>query len=214
MSNKRTIYSLTAATAFGLLLGSPAHAATWELDGTHSAAQFSVKHMMISTVRGDFGKVTGTVNLDDKDLTKSSLDIAIDASTINTREPKRDEHLRSPDFFDVGKFPKITFKSTQITKQSDGKYAVTGDLTLHGVTKPVTLTTELSAEVKDPWNNVRRGATGTTKISRKDFGLTWNKALEAGGVAVSDEVNITVDVELVKKADAGTAAPKAAGKTK
>lgn len=214
MSDKRTLFSLAAATAFGMLFGAPAHASTWELDGTHSAAQFSVRHMMISTVRGDFGKVAGTVNLDDKDLTKSSVDIAIDASTINTREPKRDEHLRSPEFFDVGKFPKITFKSTQITKQSEGKYAVAGDLTIHGVTKPVTLATELSPEVKDPWNNQRRGVTATTKISRKDFGLTWNKALEAGGVAVSDEVNITIDVELVKKADAGAAAPKPAGKTK
>jgi polyisoprenoid-binding protein YceI len=207
MNKNGLMYSLTAATAFGMLLGTPALASTWEIDGSHSAAQFSVRHLMVSNVRGEFGKVSGTVSLDDKDVTKSSVDVSIDVASINTREPKRDEHLRSPDFFDVAKYPKMTFKSTGITKQADGKYAIAGNLTLHGVTKPITLVTELSPEVKDPWNNVRRGATGTATLSRKDFGLTWNKALEAGGVAVGDEVKITVDVEMVKKADAAPAKP-------
>lgn len=187
---------------------------TWNIDPSHSGVHFTVRHMVVSKVRGAFTRWQGTIQFDEKNPEAGKVSVQIEAPSIDTREEKRDAHLRSPDFFDVGKFPKITFKSTQITKQAEGKYAVAGDLTIHGVTKPVTLATELSPEVKDPWNNQRRGATATTKISRKDFGLTWNKALEAGGVAVSDEVNITVDVELVKKADAGAAAAKPASKTK
>jgi polyisoprenoid-binding protein YceI len=147
------------------------------------------------------------VNIDEKDVTKSTVEATIDASTVNTNEPKRDEHLRSADFFDVAKFPTITFKSKSVKKSGEGKLAVTGDLTMHGVTKEVTLDVEGPAkEIKDPWGNVRSGASASTKINRKDFGLGWNKVLEAGGVAVGEEVAITLDVELTKKAPAAPAA--------
>jgi polyisoprenoid-binding protein YceI len=197
------LLSVVSGTALLSLLAVPlvARASTWEVDSAHSSAQFSVRHLMVSNVRGEFGKVAGTVNLNDTDPTKSTVEVEIDATSVNTREPKRDEHLRSPDFFDVAKFPKITFKSTQISKVTEGKYSLVGNLTIHGVTKPVTLTTELSPEIKDPWGNVKRGGTATTTINRKDFGLTWNKALEAGGVVVGDAVNIVVDVELARKGD-------------
>ncbi|MFO0572867.1 MAG: YceI family protein [Polyangia bacterium] len=197
------LLSVVSGTALLSLLASPlvARASTWEIDSAHSSAQFSVRHLMVSNVRGEFGKVAGTVNLNDSDPTKSTVEVEIDATSINTREAKRDEHLRSPDFFDVAKFPKISFKSTQISKVTDGKYSVVGNLTIHGVTKPVTLTTELSPEIKDPWGNVKRGGTATTTVNRKDFGLTWNKALETGGVVVGDAVNIVVDVELARKGD-------------
>ncbi|RKH12286.1 polyisoprenoid-binding protein [Corallococcus praedator] len=183
-----------------------AFATTWELDSSHSSAQFGVKHMMVSTVRGAFSNVKGTINIDDKDITKSTIETTIDATTINTNEPKRDEHLKSPDFFDTAKFPTITFKSTKVAKAGKDKLKVSGDLTMHGVTKPVVLDVDgPTAESKDPWGNVRRGATATTKIKRSDFGLTWNKALETGGFAVGDEVTITLDLEATKKADAAAA---------
>ncbi|NRD54571.1 YceI family protein [Corallococcus exiguus] len=189
-----------------------AFASAWEIDSSHSSAQFAVKHMMVSNVRGTFSNVKGNVNLDDKDITKSTIEATIDATTINTNEPKRDEHLKSPDFFDTAKFPTITFKSTKVAKAGKDKLNVTGDLTMHGVTKPVTLAVEgPTAETKDAWGNVRRGAVATTKIKRSDFGLTWNKALEAGGVAVGDEVTITLDLETTKKPDAA-AAPTATDK--
>ncbi|GMT97270.1 YceI family protein [Corallococcus caeni] len=197
----------SAITLLAVAAPSFAFASTWEIDSSHSSAQFGVKHMMVSTVRGTFSNVKGTVNLDDKDITKSTIETTIDAKTINTNEPKRDEHLRSADFFDVEKFPTITFKSTKIAKAGKDKLNVTGDLTMHGVTKPVVLAVEgPTAETKDAWGNVRRGATATTKIKRSDFGLTWNKALEAGGVAVGDEVTITLDLETTKKAEAAPAA--------
>jgi polyisoprenoid-binding protein YceI len=195
-------------TLAALVAPSFAFASTWEIDSSHSSAQFAVKHMMVSNVRGTFGKTAGTVNLDDKDITKSTIEATIDAATINTNEPKRDEHLKSPDFFDVAKYPTITFKSTKVAKAGKN-LNVTGDLTMHGVTKPVTLAVEgPTPETKDAWGNVRRGAVATTKIKRSDFGLTWNKALEAGGVAVGDEVTITLDLEVTKKAEA-SAAPAA-----
>ncbi|WP_223637103.1 YceI family protein [Corallococcus sp. EGB] len=197
----------SAITLLAVAAPSFAFASTWELDSAHSSAQFAVKHMMVSTVRGAFSNVKGTINLDDKDITKSTIEATIDAKTINTNEPKRDEHLRSADFFDVEKYPTITFKSTKVAKAGKDKLNVTGDLTMHGVTKPVVLAVEgPTAETKDPWGNVRRGATATTKIKRSDFGLTWNKALEAGGVAVGDEITITLDLETTKKAEAAPAA--------
>ena len=192
---------VTVATAFfALALPSLAGATTWEINPGHSAAQFSVRHLMVSNVRGEFGKVTGTVDIDDKDITKSTVDATIDASTVNTRDEKRDGHLKSPDFFDVAKFPTITFKSKKVAKAGAGKLKVTGDLTIHGVTKEVVLNVEgPSKEAKDPWGNIKSGAEATTKVNRKDFGLTWNKALETGGVVVGDEVSLTIDVELLKK---------------
>jgi polyisoprenoid-binding protein YceI len=172
----------------------------YKIDGSHSKAGFAVKHLMVSTVRGDFSKVSGTIVYDEKNPAATKVNASIDVTAVNTNEPKRDDHLKSPDFFDVAKFPTITFVSKSAKKTADG-IAVTGDLTIHGVTKEVVLNVDgPTAEVKDPWGNMRRGATATTKINRKDFGLTWNKALETGGVMVSEEVSITVDVEGVKAA--------------
>jgi polyisoprenoid-binding protein YceI len=174
-------------------------ASTWQIDPAHSAAQFAVRHMMVSTVRGEMGKVTGTVNIDESDLTKSSVEATIDASGINTREPKRDDHLRSPEFLDTAKYPTITFKSTKISKMDD-HYQVAGDLTLHGVTKPIVLDVSGAATpIKDPMGNMKLGGSATTRINRQDFGVAWNKALDSGGVVVGDQVDVTIDVELVKK---------------
>ena len=181
-----------------------AHAAAWDIDPAHSAAAFSVRHMMISNVRGEFGKVGGTIEWDGK---KGSVDATIDATTINTRDEKRDGHLKSPDFFDVAKFPTITFKSTKIVAHG-GKLAITGDLTIHGVTRPVVVEAEVSRETKDPWGMTRVGASGSTKINRKDFNLVWNKALETGGVVVGEEVQITLDIEMTKRAPAAAAVTK------
>lgn len=197
--HNRVLPSL-AAFLLPLLVGmGAAHASAWEIDGVHSAANFSVRHMMVSNVRGDFSKLTGTLNIDDKDITKSSVEATIDVNSINTREPKRDAHLKGPDFFDAAQFPTLTFKSKKVESLGSGKLKVTGDLTIHGVTKPVVFDVELSPEVKDPMGNLKRGATATTKINRKDFGLSWNKTLETGGVIIGEEVAITIDVELAKK---------------
>ena len=191
-----------------LALPSLAFAGSYEIDASHSSAQFSIRHMMVSNVRGEFSKLSGTAVLDDKDPKASKIEATIDAATINTREPKRDEHLRSPDFFDTAKFPTITFKSTEVKKAGKGKYKVKGDLTMHGVTKPVVLdVASPESELKDPWGNVKRGAVATTKLNRKDFGLGWNQALEAGGVIVGEDVTVTIDLELNRK-DGPTAAAK------
>jgi polyisoprenoid-binding protein YceI len=195
-------YSIPALL-LSLSFAAPAAASEWSIDSSHSAAGFVVRHMMVSNVRGEFGKTTGTVTLDDADLTKSSVSATIDATTINTREPKRDGHLKSPDFFDVAKYPTLTFKSTSAKKLGKDHLSVVGDLTMHGVTKPVTLDVTLTPEVKSPFGDTRRGATATTKINRKDFGLNWNKAIEAGGVLVGEDVAVVIDVELVKQQTAG-----------
>jgi len=172
---------------------------TWNVDPAHTAVEFKVKHMMISNVKGQFTDVQGTLVLDETDLANSHIETSIDAASVNTREPQRDAHLKSADFLDVEKFPKLSFKSTHIGRGSDGESAVTGDLTIHGVTRKVVFKAEgLTAPTKDPWGNTRRGLSATAKISRKDFGLVWNSALEAGGVLVGDEVTITLDVEFVK----------------
>jgi polyisoprenoid-binding protein YceI len=189
----------SAVAALMLTVPSLALGAEYDIDSSHTSAQFSVKHMMVTNVRGELGKVVGTIHYDEKDVSKSSVDVVIDATAINTREPKRDEHLRSPDFFDVEKFPSLTFKSTKVQKDGKG-LKVTGDLTIRGVTKPVVLAVEgLTPELKDPWGNVKRGTMATTRINRKDFGLNWNKTLETGGVLVGDDVAITIDVQLSKK---------------
>ncbi len=203
--------ALKVAAAQLLLLPSLVFASTWEIDGAHSEALFAVKHMMVSTVRGKLGKVSGNVQLDDKDVTRSTVEATIDVAGIDTGEPSRDNHLKSPDFFDVAKYPTITFKTTRIKKGAGNHLTITGDLTLHGVTKPVTLAvTYAPTEAKDPQGHVKRGATATARINRKDFGLNWNKALETGGVIVGDEVEITLDVELGKSAgsDAKGTPPK------
>ncbi|ATB42720.1 protein yceI precursor [Cystobacter fuscus] len=203
------MFMKSAVAALVLAAPSLASATEYVIDSGHSSAAFSVKHMMVSNVRGAFSKVTGSANIDEKDLTKSTIEATIDATTVNTNEPKRDEHLRSPEFFDTAKYPTITFKSTKIAKAGKN-LKVTGDLTLHGVTKPVVLDVEgFTTESKDPWGNLKRGGSATTKINRKDFGLTWNSAIETGGVAVGEEVSITIDLEINKKQEAA-AAPAAA----
>jgi polyisoprenoid-binding protein YceI len=171
----------------------------WNIDPVHSHAQFKVKHMMISNVKGEFASITGTLERNEADVTKSRLTAVIDATTINTRDPQRDAHLKSADFFHVEKHPTLTFTSTKIVKKDESEYDVTGDLTIHGVTKSVTFKAEdVSAPAKDPWGNTRIGLSASTKINRKDFGLMWNAALETGGVLVGDEVTITLDVQFVK----------------
>jgi polyisoprenoid-binding protein YceI len=173
---------------------------TWQIDPPHTNAQFAVRHMMVSTVRGQFNKTTGTVTWDGKDFSSAVVDVVIDAASIDTRVQQRDDHLRSADFFDVAKYPTLTFKSTKIEAAGSGKLRMTGDLTIHGVTKPVVFDVDgPSAPLKEQNGGTRVGASATTKISRKDFGLTWNRAIEAGGVVVGDEVAITIDVEMVNK---------------
>jgi polyisoprenoid-binding protein YceI len=192
----------SSALVFALssLVSGAAHASAWVLDGDHTTVGFAVKHMMVTDVKGTFDKVSGTVEIDEKDPSKSKVEVEIDAASVNTRNAKRDEHLRSPDFFDTAKHAKLTFKSTKVEIAKDGSMKITGDLTLHGVTKSVTLAAApLSAEVKDPWGGTHRGTTATTKINRKDFGLAWNKALETGGVVVGEDVLIELQVELLPK---------------
>ena len=191
---------LLAAAVLCLVAPGLLHAAPWEFDPAHTGVHFKVRHLMISSVRGEFEKISGKIVYDEADVTKSSADIAIDAASIDTRVAKRDEHLRSPDFLDVAKHPAITFRSKRVEKGGDGTLKMTGDLTLRGVTKEVVLTVEgPTPAIKDPGGNSRVGGQATTKISRKDFGLVWNKTLETGGVVVGDEVEITIDVEIVRK---------------
>lgn len=188
-------------------LAATAHAqSNWAIDPAHSTAQFTVRHMMINNVRGEFGKVTGMLVLDAKDITKSSVEATIDAATVNTRNESRDNDLRSPNFFEVAKYPTLTFKSSKVEQIAPGKLKVTGDLTMHGVTRAVVLDVEgPSPEIKDPWGSTRIGVSASTRINRKDWGLTYNKVLETGGALVGEEVAITLDLEFVKKAPAPAA---------
>ena len=172
---------------------------TWNIDPVHSVAEFKVKHMMISNVKGQFTGISGKLTLDESDLVQSRIEATIDAGSISTGDPQRDGHLKSADFFDVEKFPTLGFKSTGVSRRRDGELAVEGELTIHGVTRPVTFAVEGPTEPgKDPWGNTRIGVSATTKINRKDYGLTWNAALETGGILVGDEVTITLDVQFVK----------------
>lgn len=175
-------------------------ASEWAIDPMHSAIQFKVRHMMISNVRGSFNKFEGKVTTDEKEAANSKVEATIDVSSIDTGVEKRDEHLRSADFFDVEKFPKMTYVSKSAKKADNGKYLITGDLTMHGVTKEVVLEMEEpSPEMKDPQGKIRRGGSIFAKLNRKDFGLTYNKVLETGGVAVGEEIEIFIDVEVVKQ---------------
>ena len=190
----------TAALAASISLPAAAGTTTWKIDPAHTAAQFAVKHLMISTVRGDFKGVNGSVTWDDTDVTKSTVNVTIDATTVDTSEPARDKDLKSDKFFDTTQFPTITFKSTKVESAGTGKLKVTGDLTIHGVTKSVVLDVDgPSASVKDPWGNTRSAIGATTKINRQDFGVKWNANIDGGGVVVSDEVGITIDLEMVKQ---------------
>jgi polyisoprenoid-binding protein YceI len=173
---------------------------TYTIDTQHSAAQFKVRHMMIANVKGEFDKVTGTVEFDPANLAAFSVDASIDVSSISTRETDRDNHLKSADFFDVANFPTITFRSTSVAKDGGG-YKVAGELNIHGVTKPATLEVEsITDEVKDGWGFMRRGLEAKTKIDRRDFGLVFNIPMDGGGVVVGDKVEITIDVEITRKA--------------
>jgi polyisoprenoid-binding protein YceI len=172
---------------------------TWTIDPTHSSVEFAVRHLMISTVKGRFPAVEGTVVLDEENPAASTAEITVQVASIDTREPQRDAHLRSADFFDVEKYPTLTFRSTGVSDVTADGFKLTGDLTIHGVTRPTTLDVVHEGRVKDPWGNDRAGYSATTRIKRSDFGLTWNQLLETGGFAVGDEVKISLDVEVVRK---------------
>jgi len=170
---------------------------TWKVDPTHTSVEFSVRHMMFATVKGRFSGVDAVIKGDPNDLTTATFEATIDVNTIDTREPQRDAHLKSPDFFDAEKYPTIKFRSTQVIRNGENTYKVTGDLTIRDVTRPVTLDVEFTGQGKDPWGNQRIGLTAKGSVNRKDFGLTWNVPLEAGGVLVGEKVDITIDAEAV-----------------
>ena len=175
--------------------------ASYQIDSQHAGAHFKVRHMMISNVKGEFGRITGTVEFDPSNLAASHVEAEIDAATVSTREPQRDQHLKSVDFLDVKRYPAITFRSTKIVSAGEDSHEVGGDLTIRGVTRAVTLQVEsVTPEIKDTVGLLRRGASAVTRIERKDFGLTWNAVLESGGFVVGDDVEITIDVEVVRKA--------------
>ena len=191
--------AVSAGLATVLSLSAGAATTDWKIDPAHSSAQFSVRHMAISTVRGAFSKVNGAIVLDDKDISKSTVDVTIDVTTVDTREPGRDNDLRSDHFFDVAHFPTMTFKSKKVEQAAPGKLKVTGDLTIRGTTKEVVLDVEgPTAPVKDPWGNQRAAVNATAKINRQDFGVKWNATMDNGGLVVGDDVNITIDVEMTK----------------
>ncbi len=190
-----------AAFALALLITLPALAqtSTWNIDPNHSAAQFTVRHLAISNVTGNFTKVSGTVELNEKDITQSQISASIDASSVDTRVAPRDADLKSPNFFDVQKYPTIEFKSKRVVN-SGGKVQMIGDLTMHGTTREVTLDVDgPTPELTDPWGNSRRGFSATTTVNRKDFGLVWNNMLKTGEAVVGDNVKIQIDVEMTKK---------------
>jgi polyisoprenoid-binding protein YceI len=177
----------------------------WALDTAHSGISFSVRHMVVAKVRGRFGTWTGNVELDEADLTRSRVEVEIDAGSIDTGVAQRDQHLRSKDFLDVEQFPTLRFRSKRIENVRGDRLDVIGELTLHGVTREVTLAVERGGQAKDPWGNQRTGFSATTSILRSDFGLTWNQALETGGVLVADRIDIELDVQAVQSAARKTA---------
>jgi len=191
----RLVLALLLVTAPAL-----AGAATWQIDPDHAFVEFKVKHLMVSSVKGTFTKVAGTLEADDADLAKATVTVTIDTASLDTNIAKRDEHLRSPDFFDVAKYPTMTFTSKRVIVEGGKVSKVIGDLTIRGTTREVTLdVADFTPAIKDPWGKQRRGATATATINRKDFGLAWNKLLETGGAVVGDEVKISLDIELIKK---------------
>jgi len=198
---KPWISKTAIAIAIAIVVALPviAHADSWQIDSSHTSVEFTVRHMMISNVKGQFQKTTGTITANGNDPASAKIDVTIDASSIDTRVERRDAHLKSPDFLDVAKFPTITFKSTKVEAAGPNKWTMTGDLTVHGVTKPVVLDVEGSGPPIQVMGHTRAGASATAKIKRSDFGLTWNKALETGGVLVGDDIAISIDVEAVKE---------------
>jgi polyisoprenoid-binding protein YceI len=173
---------------------------TWNIDHSHSGVHFTVRHLMVSKVRGGFGKWNAMLDIDDTDITKSKVEVTIEAASIETGDPKRDEHLRSPDFFEVEKFPQLTFRSSKVERTGDDSLAVTGELTIRDITRTIVLAVEEGGRVKDPWGGTRLGYSAHATVSRKEFGLTWNALLEAGGVAVGDKIEIGIEVEAIAKA--------------
>jgi polyisoprenoid-binding protein YceI len=193
-------YIVPMIALFVLAIPVLTYTATWQMDPDHSSFQFKIRHLTVSNVKGDFNKSRGVVTIDDQNITNLKVEVFIDAASVNTGHAQRDEHLRGPDFFDVTKYPTITFVYKKVIKVDTDRLKVVGDLTIHGVTREITVDVEgPTPEVKDPWGNFRRGATATTKINRRDFGLTWNKVLDTGGLVVGEEVNIYVELELVRK---------------
>jgi polyisoprenoid-binding protein YceI len=171
----------------------------WRVDRAHSTVEFAVKHMMITTVRGRFAEVDGTVRWDEANQSRSQVEVSIKASSIDTRTAERDAHLRSPDFLDADKYPEITFRSTRIENQGGKRLKISGDLTIHGVTRPVVLEANEEGRGKDPWGGQRAGFSATTILDRRDFGLTWNQALETGGWLVGHEIKVNLDIQLVRQ---------------
>lgn len=189
---------MTAATA---TTATPTAITTWNIDPAHSSAEFKVKHMMISNVKGKFSGISGILKLDESDTTKSSVEASIPVATVNTGDENRDSHLKGAEFFNTEKFPAFTFKSLAVHNTGAGEHEVSGELTILGVTKTVTFAVEgPSAPGKDPWGNTRVGLSATTKINRKDFGLSWNTALETGGVLVGEDVHLSLEIQFVKAA--------------
>ena len=174
----------------------------WVIDASHSQVTFTVRHMMISNVRGRFETFSGSVDFNEQDPAKSSVDVAIETASVNTRDEKRDGHLKSGDFFEAEKYPQLTFKSKRVQKTSESTGRITGDLTIRGVTKEVVLEVEYNGQAKSPWGTTSAGFTASTKINRKDWGLNWNVALETGGLLVGDEVKIDIELEIVKQPEA------------
>jgi polyisoprenoid-binding protein YceI len=206
MTRARTIVLSLATLALLTVTSAPARAAVWDIDPAHTTIAFSVRHMMVSNVRGQFAKFNGHVDADPANPTAAKITASIDAASIDTANQKRDEHLRSPDFLDVAKFSAITFTSKKIEKAGEAKWKVTGDLTLHGVTREVVLDlSDVTPPIKDPMGNLRAGAEARTTINRQDFGVSFNKTLDGGGLVVGDQIAITIDVEVTRKADAAPA---------
>jgi len=190
---------LILAIAAICLITSPAMASTWTIDPDHSNVQFKIRHLMITDVKGTFGKVKGVIKIDDKDMAQSAVEVTIEIDSINTGVAKRDAHLKSDEFFDAAKYPAMTFVSQKVTPSGKGQMKILGVLSIHGISREVVLDVEgPTNEIKDPWGNTRCGATATTKINRTDFGLNWNKPLESGGMMIDDTVFINLEIEMIK----------------
>jgi polyisoprenoid-binding protein YceI len=193
-------YFIALFACLALVLPQIAGAATYQLDSVHSSIQFKIRHLTVANVTGTFNNLKGSATIEGEDPATLKVEVTIEAASVNTGHEKRDEHLKTPEFLDVAKYPTITFVSKKVMKGDPGKLKITGDLTLHGVTRDITVDLEgPTPEIKDPWGNFRRGASGTGKIDRRDFGITWNKSLDAGGLVMGNEVTIYVEVEWVKK---------------
>jgi polyisoprenoid-binding protein YceI len=193
-------HTMETATSTAVTTSPTTSTTTWAIDPAHTTVEFSVKHMMVSTTKGRFGGVSGTLVIDEQEPTRSRADVTIDAASVDTREERRDAHLRSADFFNVEVHPQITFKSTRVVPESNDRYKVYGNLTILGVTREIVLDTEYNGQNKTPWGSEVIGFTADTRINRKDWGLTYNAALETGGFVVGDEIKIHLEVEAIKQA--------------